>query len=184
MECLRSLLEQLHNGYGRFPTVQTLRSHAANQSALLKDLRSLILSQRRTFIILDGIDEAQDQDKVMELLSTLANEELENLHLLISSRPESKNIQRLDPMMITTLSIEAQAFNEDISIYIEHYFHISATTKIWDDSVKRETRDWLVNKPMEGTLATTFTSTHTTLAKTLTQISLDYFLPCTSGALS
>ena len=149
IRCIRSLVAQLYNASRRLPiVVQTLssRSHAHDQSILLKDLQLLILSQRRTFIILDGIDEAQDKGKVMEMLSILANKQLKNLRLLISSRPETKNIKTLNPMMITTLGMEGRTLNKDISIYIEHYFHISATTKMWDESVKREIRDWLVSK--------------------------------------
>ena len=141
MRCLRSLVAQLFNASEKLPIpVQTLSSrylfsgHAVDQSVLLKVLQSLILSQRRTFIILDGVDEAQDKEKVMELLSILANKELENLHLLISSRPETETTKVLDPMMIATLGIEGQTLNEDISIYIEHYFHISSPTRVWDES--------------------------------------------------
>lgn len=120
--------------------------HAAEGSALLKDLQSLVSSQHRTFIILDGIDEAQDQEGVSELLSILANKGLKNLHLFISSRPETINTLTLDPMTIATLGIEGRVINEDIAIYIEHYFHISSTTKTWVTSLKRETKARLVNE--------------------------------------
>ena len=147
MGCLHSLVEQLNKVDWSFPTIDhTLRNHALDQLGLLRDLRLLILRRPRTFIILDGIDEAKDKEKVMELLSIFANKELENLHLLISSRPESRNIKTLDPMVIATLGVEGRTRNEDISIYIEHYFQVSATTEMWDKSAKREIRDWLVDK--------------------------------------
>ena len=151
--CLRSLVAQLKYASSRYPmAIRTSSSrwpfsgHAAEGSALLKDLQSLVSSQRRTFIILDGIDEAQDQEGVSELLSILANKGLKNLHLFISSRPETINTLTLDPMTIATLGIEGRVINEDIAIYIEHYFHISSTTKTWVTSLKCETKARLVNE--------------------------------------
>ena len=104
--------------------------HAAGRSVLLKDLKSLLSSQRRTFIILDGIDEAQDQEEILELLSILANKGLKNLHIFISSRPETISALTLDPMMIATLGIDGRTLNEDISFYVERYFQLSAIMKI------------------------------------------------------
>ena len=144
MSCLRSLVAQLQ--YATRNSRCPCRDHTAERSVLLKELHLLILSQPRTFIILDGIDEAQDKEEVLELLSILANEELENLHLFISSRPKTRNTETLDPMMVATLSIEGQVINEDIAIYVEHYFYINSTTKTCDTSVKREIKDWLVHE--------------------------------------
>lgn len=151
-KCLRSLVTQLDNA-SRRPSGADLTLHsccpfsdeAAYQSILLEHLHRLIL-KRRTFIILDGIDEAQDKEKVMELLSSFANKQLGNLHLLISSRPGTKIIKALDPIVVSTMGIEGWALNEDISVYIEHYFHISSTTRTWQESSKCQIRDWLVSE--------------------------------------
>ena len=151
-KCLRSLVTQLDNS-DRRPRVAdlTLHSccpfsdHAAYQSMLLESLQDLLL-KRRTFIILDGIDEAQDKEKVMELLSIFANTERGHLHLLISSRPGNKMIKALDPMLVASMDVGGSALNKDISVYIEHYFHISSTTKTWQESSKCRTRDWLVSE--------------------------------------
>ena len=142
MTCLRSLVAQLEYASSRHPIAS---SHAAEGAVLRQDLQSLISSQRRTFMIVDSINEAQDQEEVLELLSILAVKEVKNLHLFISSRPKTMNTEMSDPIMIATLGIEGRVINENIATNVEHYFQLSATMIMWEESVKREMRDWLVH---------------------------------------
>lgn len=73
-------------------------------------------------------------------------------------------------MLVATIDIEGLALNEDISVYIEHYFHISSTTKTWQESSKYRTRDWLISEAAGRYAGYYFHLNYTFSANTLNQI--------------
>jgi hypothetical protein len=95
-------------------------NHRLNLEQTKALLRTTIDSLPRCFIIVDALDEyylAQKPEfsKLIDILSEL--QQLTNLNLLVTSRPMSEIQER--PMFHECLSIEIEAHDEDIELYVE-----------------------------------------------------------------
>ncbi len=102
--------------------------------------------QRKTFIIVDAIEEASDSKEVVELLFSLAEKRLYSLHLLLSSRTELNIQEALSPLEIVTVDIGVQHLDEDISLCVQEYLENSPRWKRLDDADKRNIEGWLVHE--------------------------------------
>ncbi|CUS15252.1 unnamed protein product, partial [Tuber aestivum] len=90
----------------------------------LKDLLSQIIRRfRKTFIILDALDEVPRSERE-DLLSWLdkltADHNLESLSILITSRPEADIVRSLAPLIAFSISLQSETIDPDIRTYIQN----------------------------------------------------------------
>ena len=151
--CLRSLILQLSDNKAEFPVaVQNLYDHSVDKEEplntydLLEVLLSLSERQRRTFIVLDALDEAADKAHVLEILSLVAERKLETLHVLVSSRLELEIKRAIDPIATDSVHMAGPDLYRDITLYVQQYLEDHPRTRKLSGPLKRQIEDWLVHE--------------------------------------
>ena len=119
---------------------------SADKGLLLEALELLVTRHRRTYIIIDAIEEASDSKELVELLFSLAKRRHHGLHLLLSSRPELDIQNVLDPLSTSTIGIGVRYPDEEISLFIQEYFEYSPKWRRLHDADKRNIEGWLLEE--------------------------------------
>jgi len=149
--CLRSLIGQICELESNLPVVaQKLFKEYCGESeppdifALIDVLFSLVRRLNHAFIIIDALDEAIDTRQMLEAVCILAGKQLDNLHLLVSSRIQMVINERLEPLA-TSVNI-AGGFPPERSFYIQRRLQEDPKMRHWEDPIKREIEVRLVRK--------------------------------------
>jgi hypothetical protein len=124
-QCIRvpSLLDSLFvssNNGQRQPSVE----------GLLDALRQMSEECPATYIIIDALDECVDREELLRTIETIAGWQLQNLHIIVTSRKE-RDIQSSLESIVDTCNIiplEREVVDEDIGKYVRH--RISADKKL------------------------------------------------------
>ena len=127
MQCpemlLRSLVCQLSQNCVQMPpsldTLFTLRDKQQglpSLQTLLGVLRQMILEFPQVFILVEALDECTQRLELMDVLATVAEWQLQNLHLLITSRGEQEIESFLKDYVgeKDTINLESDVVNKDI----------------------------------------------------------------------
>lgn len=106
---LEELFESCGNGY----FAQTL-------DQLLEILLGLLNHDRETFLVIDGLDEGQHLDRLLEAIQAIQVWELENVHTLISSQMNYAIKKVLDVFIDarSQLCVHEEILVEDIRTYV------------------------------------------------------------------
>ena len=173
-----------------FPVaVQNLYDHYADQEKpldtyeLLEVLLSLSARQRRTFIIVDALDEAADKAHVLEILSLIAERKLENLHVLVSSRLELEIKKVVDPIATASVHMAGPDLYRDITLYVQQYLEDHPRTRKLSGLLKRQIEDWLVRESDGRYLRRSKSVIHNASANCIIKILLGIVLPCDASTM-
>jgi hypothetical protein len=117
---------------------------------LLAALQKMIREFKGVYIILDALDECKDKEKLLEDIETITGWELENLHILVTSRGEKDIEDSLDSLVDGTkkICIQSALVNDDIRIYVHKRLQTDQKLKRWQDrpEVQQEIETILVRK--------------------------------------
>jgi hypothetical protein len=129
--------------------------HASNRElvACLKDMLKLP-GQATVHIIVDALDECPTtsdlslpREKVLELVKELADLQIPNLRICITSRPEADIVPVLEPIAFRSISLHGEKGQvKDIAEYIRSVIHTSGETRRWKDTDKQLVIDELIKK--------------------------------------
>ena len=129
--------------------------HASNRElvACLKDMLKLP-GQATVHIIVDALDECPmtsdlslPREKVLELVKELADLQIPNLRICITSRPEADIAPVLEPIAFRSISLHGEKGHvKDIAEYIRSVIHTSGETRRWKDMDKQLVIDELIKK--------------------------------------
>ena len=154
MSCLRSLIAQLVEGEPGIPgALQKLfiqdpaDSFRLDRDTLIQVLISRIRKRRTTYIIVDAVDEAAEQEDILDLLAAIGESQLDSLHLLVSSRFDIKIKECLDPIATAVIGIGDHGVNHDISLHVLRYLQANCKMRKWDGSMKREVEASVIAAP-------------------------------------
>ncbi|CUS10689.1 unnamed protein product, partial [Tuber aestivum] len=132
LNMLLSLIGQLAKGLSDcdFPNeVKNLyrNSEAIGKSPGIEDLKSafsqIIKSYKKTFLILDALDEFPEPSRrsLLSWLSKLATDnKVESLSILVTSRPKADIVRSLKPLKPSSISLESKTIDPDIRSYIHN----------------------------------------------------------------
>ena len=102
------------------------------------------------YIILDALDECEDRGKLLEDIETITGWELENLHILVTSRREKDIEESLDPLVDGTkkICIQSALVNDDIRTYVHKRLRTDQKLKRWQNrsEVQQEIETVLMSK--------------------------------------
>jgi hypothetical protein len=104
-----------------------------DESDLLELLCEVMSTPRKSYIVIDGLDECDEENrkKLLRALKTVASSS-KNIHLYLSSRASLRDeVDKYFPVS-EHLSLDCQATNNDIASYIEGILN----EKIQDDELK------------------------------------------------
>jgi hypothetical protein len=146
---VRSLLSQLSQQSIRIPaSLDALFSSSENgqrqpsMHALLEALRLMIQELPQVYIVLDALDECAQRIELMERLKAMVGWQLQNLHLLVTSRRERDIESSLDRLADSgnRICLESTLVDEDIQRYIQQRLSTDESLYKWkkDDAIRQE----------------------------------------------
>lgn len=148
---LRSLLCQLSQQSIKIPTsLDTLFSSCESGQqqpsvhALLEALRLTIHEIPQVYVILDALDECAQAQRVelMDMLETMARWQLQNLHLLVTSRKERDIESSLEGFVNSRnrVCLQNTSVDKDIQRYVQQRLSTDKSLQKWqkDSIVKQE----------------------------------------------
>jgi hypothetical protein len=129
---------------------QTLPSYQDLQHVF----EELLRAQRRTYIVLDALDECKESELVqlMDLISMLREWTGSPLHLLITSQPRTLFTNRLKDVIC--ISLDSGDIENDIRDFVKSELEVNLGLKIWS-SRREEVIDRIVSKS-SGMLVSSF----------------------------
>ena len=122
---LRSLvLQLLENGASLPPTLESIVADDKSPSTgqLPNMLREMIENLMQSYIVIDALDECNDQDELLKVLTKIASWDLDHLHLLVTSRPEPDIKYSLEQIVEgnNRICLQTELVDADILKYVHH----------------------------------------------------------------
>jgi hypothetical protein len=116
----------------------------------VKDMLSLP-RQGPVYIIIDALDECPDtsgtpsaREQVLDFIDELVNQNLTNVHLCVTSRPEIDIRKALDPLQPLEISLhDEDGHKNDIVEYIKSVIYTDRKMRSWKDEDKKLVFDTL-----------------------------------------
>ncbi|KAJ4330292.1 hypothetical protein N0V87_010137 [Didymella glomerata] len=152
---LRSLLSQLLQRSVTIPKgVDALFSACDNGQrqpslhALLEVLPPVMQQFTHVYVVLDALDECTQRPELMDVLETVAGWQLDNMHLLMTSRKERDIESSLGSYVKEedTICLQREVVDKDIQQYVQQRLSNDKTLAKWnkDAAVKQEIEDALI----------------------------------------
>jgi hypothetical protein len=146
---LRSLLHQFLQRSVTIPRgVDALFSSCGNgqrkQSAhnLLEVMQQAAQEFTQVYVVLDALDECTQRSELMDMLETVAGWQLDNLHLLMTSRKERDIERSLNSYIIeeNAVCLQRSVVDQDIQRYVQQRLHDDKNLANWnkDAAVRQE----------------------------------------------
>jgi hypothetical protein len=160
---LSSLLLQLSAQSDPFcdvlSTIYSKHDHGSRQpsrDALIQCLKKMLElpGQGPLYIIIDALDESPNssgltspREQVLKILQELVNSHPPDLHLCVTSRPETDIRDVLGPLAVQRMSLHEQiGQNQDIADYINSVVHSHKTMHRWRPEDKKLVIDTLIRR--------------------------------------
>jgi hypothetical protein len=152
---LRSLLCQLVQRSVVIPKgVDALFSSCENGKrqpslhALLQVTREAAQEFTHVYVVLDALDECTQRLELMDMLETVAGWQLNNLHLLMTSRKERDIKRSLEGYVgeEDTICLQRDVVDKDIQRYVQHRLDVDKGLAKWnkDAAISQEVEDALM----------------------------------------
>ncbi|CAN9092244.1 unnamed protein product [Alternaria alternata] len=146
---LRSLLCQLlESSVGILKGVDALFSSCENGKrqpllhALLQVTKEAAQEFKHVYVVLDALDECAQRSELMDMLETVAGWQLDNLHLLMTSRKERDIESSLEEYIRDedTVCLQRDVVDKDIRRYVQQRLRVDKGLAKWnkDASVRQE----------------------------------------------
>lgn len=138
---IRSIVKQLYTSSVKNFKVESLFSSCHNgerQSSsddLIQVLKSLMKGFRKTYVILDALDECSDIDQLLTNIEEIQGWQLTGLHMLLTSRRHKDIEDALKPLinLKNRICIQSAAVDADIEIYIRHRLQTDKKLRRWQN---------------------------------------------------
>lgn len=145
---LRSLLCQLLSSFRTIPKfIDVLFSSCQNGQrqpsphALLESLRQMLQLFTQVYIVLDALDECTQRQEMMNVLESVAGWQLDNMHLLMTSRQE-RDIERSLENCVDEeekVCLQSDVVDKDIQQYVQERLSVGRDLVKWNrDSAMRQ----------------------------------------------
>lgn len=131
------------------------RGHRPDRTTLEKTLIACTHDFSSVYLVIDALDECptvnSERRKLMQTIRSIHTTTTNNLHLLITSRPETDIAAVLTPLLYGPGNINVDLFEyagvlaNDISLYIDRSF-ASEQYVFWPEEVKNQARTALIEK--------------------------------------
>jgi hypothetical protein len=132
----------------RRPSLNAKRQDGKQQptpDALESTLQHILGDFQQTFIILDALDECKEREELLGLLENLIGWEVENLHVVATSRRERDIEETLEPLATGQVYIQSALVNADIHIHLCERLQNDPKLKKWPANVQREIEKTLMD---------------------------------------
>jgi hypothetical protein len=111
------------------------KSHNGNQQPKLTQITQvlfdIIKGFRHAYIVIDAFDECIEHDNLIFFIKEMLDWKLENLHILVTSRPERFIDTFLKPRVSGVISIDGAIVGADIEAYVHERLSTDSRMKRW-----------------------------------------------------
>jgi hypothetical protein len=137
---VRSLVSQLSQQCVKIPPIlETLYSSCENGQrqpsldSLLDVLKEMIHQFPQTYIVLDALDECTDRIELLGILESIAGWQLDELHLLVTSRKERDIEGSLECLVEDSniICLQSKLVDQDIRSYVHQRLAVDKNLKKW-----------------------------------------------------
>ena len=142
---IRSLIVQLLGQDPHLPESLQLaysRSQNGKNKLSIKELTALLRQMMKafnsTYIVLDALDECTDRKDLLEFIEVLRDWNIDNLHILATSRKEKDIARSLEPLVTCQLCIQSALVNADIRIHVLDRLSTDPNLKKWPVDIQEE----------------------------------------------
>ncbi len=151
---LRSIIVQLSSQRPSLPEeVRGLYNvHGTQQQGpplpnLIRVFFSLLQSFRKTYLMIDALDECSEQDAMLDLITQMSNADQHsgNISLLITSRRERTIEITLQDIVTGSICIQSKLIEADIRLHVCSRLANDRDLKRHSNSIKQEIEEALVN---------------------------------------
>jgi hypothetical protein len=112
--------------------------HQPTTTALMKVLRDIPAGFRHTYIMIDALDECVEHDNLLLFIEEITDWELDNLHILATSRPDQIMKESIASRTSYTVNIQSAVVDVDIQIHIHERLQNDVRLHKWPLKVKQE----------------------------------------------
>jgi hypothetical protein len=134
------LPDEVQNLYNQYEKQKVM----PNKSQLIETFFSLVRRFRRTYIIVDALDECTEREDMLVLITDIINHKSEATNLLIMSRIERDIEIALRGIATDAICIQSAIVDADIMIYVRSCLSHDQKLKGRPDSIKKEIEKALV----------------------------------------
>jgi hypothetical protein len=115
--------------------------------ALLEVTRQAMQDLTQVYVVLDALDECTQRSELMDMLETVAGWQLDNLHLLMTSRKERDIERSLEGYVEeeNAVCLQRDVVDQDIQRYVQQRLHNDKSLTKWN-------KDAAVGQEIEATL--------------------------------
>jgi hypothetical protein len=119
------------------------------EAGLLDAIKSMLLENTQTFIIIDALDECpnigDDRADLCSILQQLHSWAHPRLHLLVTSRKEVDLCEALESLVtFPPISIQGSVVKSDIRRFVRSQLESDSKLKKWSDEIKEEVEKALI----------------------------------------
>ena len=107
-------------------------------------LRQILQNFSRVYILLDALDECTDREDLLEFIEALMGWNINNFHLLATSRKENDIAKSLEPLVSCQLCIQSALVDPDIRVHILERLSNDPQLKKWPADVQKEIEDTIM----------------------------------------
>lgn len=93
---------------------------------------------RSYYTILDALDECTEREDLLDTPLELAGHGINNLHILLTSRPEREIKDTLEEIATGRVLLQSAKVDKDIGIHVRKRLNIDRKLKQWPDSIKKD----------------------------------------------
>lgn len=111
---------------------------------LLNALKSTLDISHNVYIILDALDECSDQCNLLGFLTEIANWELDNVHIIATSRRERRIEDGLTHLVSGQLDLDSDRVDADIRVYLNAQLDRDTRFQKWTAEERLEIKDTLI----------------------------------------
>lgn len=104
---------------------------------------------KEVFFLFDALDECKEREELLALIETIVEWDVENLHLLATSRGEKDIEESLKPILTDEICIQSALVNADIHTHIRERLQNDAKLKKFPADVKQEIETTLMEGAQE-----------------------------------
>jgi hypothetical protein len=117
--------------------------------ALLDVTRQVAQDFAHVYVVLDALDECSQRSELMDMLETIAGWQLDNLHLLMTSRKERDIESSLESYVEeeNTVCLQRDVVGQDIQRYVQQRLRDDKCLAKWnkDAAVKQDIEEALMH---------------------------------------
>ena len=115
-------------------------------TSLVRVFKHLLTLSQEKFIVIDALDECGEQGDLLDILLDIWKVRSQDVHILVTSRPELSITETLEPILTNKLSLTNSAIEDDIALHIHKQVSHHPKLKRWEKAIRRKIEKILKEK--------------------------------------